>query len=193
MLQLNDTRSELRIKIIGLLIQMKGIKFVEVIKVTFEKMKDDKLETKTANFFSYPQTVIDPDDINDALDTTKQDITNRIDIWTSEGSGWLIKSVDNHYLNVAVYVPLEGSSYVKLPKELNNSSKGLINIKNDDNECFRWCHIRHLNPQDIHPERIKKSDRNMVETLDYTGVKFPVQRNQYNKIEKQKPNQDQCI
>ena len=185
-IQLNDTRSSMRIRIIGLLIQMRGIKFVETLKVTFEKMVDKKLITKTVYFNSYAQTIINTEEINETLDTAKQDILNRIDIWTSEGSGWTIKSVDNHYLNVSIYVPLEGSSYVKLPKELNNSSKGLINIQNkDDNECFRWCHIRHLNPQEKDAQRIKKSDREMVNTLDYSGIEFPVAVKHYNKIEVQ--------
>jgi len=50
---------------------------------------------------------------------------------------------------------MKGKSYIKLPPELQNSSKGLINIKNNDNECFRWCHIRHINPREVHSERIK--------------------------------------
>ena len=80
---------------------------------------------------------------------------------------------------------MKGSSYIKLPQELRNSAKGLINMKNEDNECFRWCHIRHLNPQDIHPERIKKSDKEYINKLDYSGIEFPVTIKQYNKIEKQ--------
>ena len=32
--------------------------------------------------------------------------------------------------------------------------KGLINLKNEDNECFRCCHIRHLNPGTNNPQRI---------------------------------------
>ena len=105
--------------------------------------------------------------------------------WISEGSGWTIESVDNHYLNIVQYQPMKGSSYIKLPQELRNSAKGLINMKNEDNECFRWCHIRHLNPQDIHPERIKKSDKEYINKLDYSGIEFPVTIKQYNKIEKQ--------
>ena len=30
-------------------------------------------------------------------------------------------------------------------------------MKNEDDECFRWCHIRYLNPQDKDPQRIKKT------------------------------------
>ena len=49
--------------------------------------------------------------------------------------------------------------------------KVLINIKNN-NKCLLWCYIRHLNPLKIHPERITKADKNMVNDLDYEGIKF---------------------
>ena len=63
---------------------------------------------------------------------------------------------------------------------------GLINPKNlDDNECFRWCHVRKLNLQKEHPERIKLSDKESIKKLDYSGVTFPVSYKDYNKIEKQ--------
>ena len=58
-------------------------------------------------------------------------------------------------------------------------------MKNEDNECFRWCHIRHLNPQDKDPQRIKKSDKLYVKNLDYSGNQFPVSKKQYHRIEKQ--------
>ena len=90
-----------------------------------------------------------------------------------------------HYLNIVAYKPFEGSSYLPLPKELQHHKNGLINIKNNDNECFRWCHNRHLNPQDKDPQRIKKTDRETVKKLDYTGITFPVQIKDIPKIEKQ--------
>jgi len=42
-----------------------------------------------------------------------------------------------------------------------------------------------LNPQDVHPDRIKKFDREFIKHLDYSNVEFPVKVNYYNKIEKQ--------
>ena len=62
---------------------------------------------------------------------------------------------------------------------------GLINPKNIDNECFRWCHNRHLNPRKKNPQRITQSDRESVKGLDYSGITFPVTINQINRIEKQ--------
>ena len=40
--------------------------------------------------------------------------------------------------------------------------KGLINIKNKDNESFKWCHIKFINPTNSHPERINKQDKKIA-------------------------------
>ena len=164
---------------------MKGLKFVETLKVTFRKPNNDEIVYKTAYFNSRAQTIINNTEIPEALQLTKQLILNMIAKWVSEGSGWTVESVDNHYLNVVQYKPLKGSSYINLPQELRHNKKGLINLKNKDNECFRWCHIRQLNPQDKNPQMIKKSDKKYIQDLDYTGIEFPVTTKQYNKIEKQ--------
>ena len=164
---------------------VKGFKYVETLKVTFEKISADVIVEKSAYFNSKAQTIINNTEINEALQMSKQNILNQISQWISEGSGWTVQSVDNHYLNIVIYKPMKGSSYIQLPSELRNSAKGLINMKNEDNECFRWCHIRHLNQQEKYPQRIKKVDKPYIEKLDYSGVEFPVNVKHYNKIEKQ--------
>ena len=68
-----------------------------------------------------------------------------------------------------MYNPLAGSSYIKLTKELNHPRKGLINIKNiDDNECFKWCLVRYLRSKNY------KADRDFAKKLDFKDIKFPV-------------------
>ena len=183
--QLQNTRKAVENHIISLIRSMKGLKFVETLKVTFKKTVNDKTVYKTAYFNSKPQIIINNTEIPESLQLSKQKILNMIAQWISEGSGWTIESVDNHYLNIVQYQPMKGSSYIKLPQELRHHRKGLINMKNDDNECFRWCHIRYLNPQDVHPERIKKIDKEYINQLDYSEIEFPVTTKKYNKIEKQ--------
>ena len=183
--QLQNTRKAIEYHIVSILPSMKGLKFVETLKVTFKKLANDEIVYKTAYFNSKAQTIINNIEIPEALQLSKQQILNMIAKWISEGSGWTIQFVDNHHLNIVQYQPMKGSSYIKLPQELRNSKKGLINMKNEDNECFRWCHIRLLNPQDKNPQRIKKSDKEYINKLDYSGIEFPVTTKQYNKIEKQ--------
>ena len=109
----------------------------------------------------------------------------RLDNWISERSGGVVEYVNSQYLNISTYAPLVGSSFIELPKELNNSKKGLINLRNKDNKCFLWCHVRHLNLVRDHSTRIRVEDKRIADTLDYSGVGFPVSAKNYGKIEDQ--------
>ena len=184
------TRPQTESHLEDLLKTMKGFKFIETLEVTFEKdtidLKTGKRVSiyKTAFFNGKAKTITKVDDIEPELNMSRQEILNVIDKWVSEGSGWDIDRIDSHYLNVTLYKPLNGSSYIELPTELRNPRKGLISIKNQDNECFRWCHIRMVNPTNKHPERVKKEDKEMIEKLDYSGIEFPISKKDYSKIEK---------
>ena len=175
----------------NLLKDMKGFKFIEMLEVTFEKDTIDSKTWKrvsiykTAFFNGKAKIITKVNDIEPELSMSRQEILNVIDKSVSEGSGWVIDRIDSHYINAATNKPLQGSSYIELPMELRNPKKGLINIKNKDDECFRWCHISHLNPQNEHPERIKKGDKKMINELNYDGIDFPLSQKHYNKVEKQ--------
>ena len=117
------------------------------------------------------------------MQTSNQEILNGIAVWLSEGFGCTVESIDDQYINIIKYKPLKGSSYIELPPELRSSAKGLINLQNKDNECFRWCHIRHSDPQQKDRQRIKKCDKEYIRKLDYINVSFPVTQKDYRKIE----------
>ena len=113
-------------------------------------------DIKTVYFDSGPITVINQRfNLNKAYEILK----HRLDIWSERGSGWIVDKIEDIKINIANYEPLAGSSYIPLPPELNNSMKGLTDLKNKDGECFKWCHIRFINPTNSHPERINKQDK----------------------------------
>ena len=124
----------------NLLKDMKGFKFIETLEVTFEKNTIDSKTGKrvsiykTAFFNGKAKIITKPNDIEPKLNISRQEILNVIDKWVSEGSGWVIDRIDSHYMNVTTYKPLNGSSYIELPTELRNPKKGLIKIKNEDDE-----------------------------------------------------------
>ena len=184
------TRPQTESRLEDLLKTMKGFKFIEALEVTFEK---DTIDSKTGKRVSIYKTaffngkakiVTKVDDLEPELNMSRQEILNMIDKWVSEGSGWVIDRIDSHHINVTLYKPLNGSSYIELPTELRNPKKGLIKIKNKDAECFRWCHIGHLNPQEKDPQRIKKEEKKMINELNYEGIESPVSQKHYNKVEK---------
>ena len=183
LVQLQKSRRAIEYLFKNLLVQTKGFKFVETLQVKFVKYSNDKKISKNGYFNSSADLIINETDIKLVIQASQQQILNKIAQWISEGSGWTIQSIENHYINIVNYNPLKGSSYIKLPQELKNRS--LINLQNKDNECFRWCHIRHLNPQEKDPQRIKKTDKTFISQIDYSSIEFPVTVKQINKIEKQ--------
>ena len=76
----------------------KGFKFVNTLKVTFVKRKDDGNIYKPAYFNGRAQIVINPNDFIPSLQLSQQQILNGIAVWLSEGSGWTIRSLDEHYI-----------------------------------------------------------------------------------------------
>ena len=153
---------------------MKGFKYQITVNALLSKYKGNGgKEFSPVYFNSAIKTVI-----NSKYNPDKSFQKNlyRIDNWINEGSGWIIESIEAGYVNISVYSPLSGSTYIELTNKLKHSMKSLINIKNNGNKCFLWCHIRHLSPLNINPERITKADNKMVNDLDYEGIIFPVQK-----------------
>ena len=193
------TRALVESHLESLLKDKKGFKFIKTLEVMFEKDTIDSKTGKcvsiykTAFFNGKAKTITKANDIEHELSMSRQEILNVIDKWVSEGSGQVIDRIDSHYINVTTFSPLHGSSYIALQKELRNLKKGLINIKNKDNECLRWCHIRHLNPQEKNPQRIKKEDKKMINELNYDRIDFPLSQNHYNKVEKQNNIRINCL
>ena len=60
--------------------------------------------------------------------------------------------------------------------------KGLINLKNKDHQCF-MCHVKFINPPNRNAERINKQDKKITTNLNYSDIVFPLDINDYKKIE----------
>ena len=115
-----------------------------------------EIEFSPVYFDSVTKTVINH---RFRLENYFQKILYMIDVWINKESGWIFESIESQYINISTYRTLSGSSYLNLPVELRNPKKLLIYIKNKDQKCFLWCHIRHINPSKEHPERIRKIDK----------------------------------
>ena len=100
------------------------------------------------------------------------------------GSNWIFESIDALELHTVKYKPLNGSSYIPLPKALA-SKKAIINMQNDDKECFKWCVTRALYPVSVHPERITKILRKQSEELNWSGIEFPLELQKIDRFERQ--------
>ena len=116
---------------------------------------------------------------NNMLDTIEEKIQK---LEYAEGTGWKLHSVINLEIHTVEWVPLRGSSYIELPKELKDK-KAIINMKNEDNRCFIWCVLRALYPVKRDKYRIDKTLKSKIETLNTTGIEYPVSLSDIKKFE----------
>ena len=103
------------------------------------------------------------------------------------GSGWKYEKVIKLVLHTTKWEPLYGGSYIPLDPYLANK-KALINMKNEDEECFKWCVLRALNPKDEHAERIDKYLKSKQDSINMKGIHYPVNLKAIDRFETQNPN-----
>ncbi|XP_065640508.1 uncharacterized protein LOC136073078 [Hydra vulgaris] len=119
--------------------------------------------------------------------TSSQYVTKLLSNFQQMGSSWRFVSVEKIDINIIEYKPIKGKSYIPLPKELE-TKKAIINMKNEDKECFKWCVARFFDIKDSHPERVDKDLKKQVEKLIWEKIEFPVSLQQITLFEKN--NQD---
>ena len=98
-----------------LLDEIKGFKYQITVKALLSKY--EKNETSTPVYFnSATKTVINFDKY--MLDKSFQKILYRIDNWVKEGSVLVIEFVNKEYVNISIFSPLSGSTYIEFPHRL---------------------------------------------------------------------------
>ena len=60
-------------------------------------------------------------------------------------------------------------------------------MKNEDQQCFKWCVMRTLNPVNKDPQRITKLLRKHSKILKWGDVKFPVKLRDIDKFKRLNP------
>ena len=87
-----------------------------------------------------------------------------------------LKRVEKLVITKSRLNELRGSSHISLPKKIKDR-KALINMKNKDNQCFKWAVMRALNPvtksESTNPERITKELKKQANELNWDGIEFP--------------------
>ena len=90
-------------------------------------------------------------------------------------------------LNVDKNIPLNGSSYIDLPKEIK-TKKAVINVQNKDNRCFEYAILSAQHHDKIKTDHSRSSKyKDYLGKLNFTGIEFPVSLKDIDKLEKQNP------
>ena len=138
----------------------------------------------TAYPYFHSQTIENLGGTNESeiFDSLIETIEERIQNFTNRGSNWVFEKVLSLDVQMTQFIPQRERSYISLPNVLKNK-KAVINMKNEDNECFKWCITRALFPVNKNAERIDKKFKENSKRLNWNGLKFPIDLKQINHFE----------
>ena len=133
----------------------------------------------------YPMTSTYPQQLREQLNAAMEAAEERMSSFMQAGSGWVLQENHAIALEMVDYQLIGGSSYIELPKDVY-VSKAVINVKNHDQECFKWSVLAALHPASKNVERVTKY-LEYKDELNFEGIDFPVTINQIGKFEKNNP------
>ena len=85
----------------------------------------------------------------------KETVLESLAKFQRQRNNWKFHSVLSLDLHTVKYEPLGSSFYIPLPAFLA-AKKAIINLKNEDDKCFKWAITRALNPVEKNSERIDR-------------------------------------
>ena len=169
----------------------KVLEFHQTVKVyvkleaLFLLTKVDRVIEDNKSFISPTFPIYQLSDIAKLYDTKILEIlTKNIEEFQETDSGWTLKEINFLTIHVHKYNPLRAGTYIELPNFIARK-QACINIKNNDNFCFKWSVICALMNQEMEEmqqvAKIKNAQRvqkyiNKEEyfKLDFNGISFPV-------------------
>ena len=124
-------------------------------------------------FRSFQESVYSSTNVNEIYEKMTTKILETFANYLKNGSGWVLERVIRLEINGSKLKPLRGSSHIPLPKKLRDS-KSLLNMKNTDDQCFKWAFTRAKHPAKRDGERVTKElRRNETEEYNWDGMEFP--------------------
>ena len=121
------------------------------------------------HFRSNTHSIISEEDTTTEYPVMKEKMLESLAKFQRNGSGWSLHSVEDLEIFITKYKPLNGKSHKPLPKVIANK-KAIINMENDDDQCFKWAVTRALNPIKRDAERVTKILEIQAEKYNWDGI-----------------------
>jgi len=174
--------------------QLGGVKFTLVLTAELEKLYasaqkgyDEKIIITMAHFRSDAMPILNQGNIMQNLSGAKAKIMKSLEQFTKEGSGWRLKRCIVLHLGIVQYRPFRGRSYIKTPSYIPPQT--VINVKNNDNRCFKWAVLSALYPVDYRQHLYRPASyMGHLGELNFTDVSFPVKVSDVTKFKRQNPD-----
>ena len=154
--------------------RLKSMKILIDVDVDFEHVENGDETTHTIRSRRY--NIFNEEDLKKSIDNMASDIELLIENKQFDKSGYKIKKIRKIKIHFDKYDPTRAGHYLELPKVIA-TKKACINIKNDDDYCFKYCvycRFYEIYKKD-HPQRMyhytKLAENDTF--IKWNGVGFP--------------------
>jgi hypothetical protein len=149
----------------------------------FVKLAGDE-KTKTSEFIQRCKTkiLLKTTNLDELYRKFSEEIVGKVSLFQERESGWSLYKILNLELSFCKYTPLRGSSYIELPRCIAKKH-AIINVVNNDNECFKWSVLAALHPPKMHPTRVS-AYKNFKDSLKFDNLNFPMKISDITAFEK---------
>lgn len=158
----------------------------EIVKNTDSEIDENAENEYTVMYIQTPNRVLDIS--RNIKRFYKRHISSRILEQISEkeaegGSGWTLYEIVSLTVNINKHQVFNGAKHMQLPNFIA-SKKAVINVKNTDNQCFKWAVLAALHPDVKKPNRVTNYIPFQNE-LSFRNITFPMTLNQLPTFEQQ--------
>ena len=174
-----------------------SVKVNSTFDALFSLVKSDEVLEENKSFNTKTFEIHQFSNLSNLFDENIRDkLLKIIEEFQERDSGWTLKEINYLNINIFKFNPLRAGSYIELPKTLQNK-KACINVKNEDQECFKWavlCGLYHdkFRDEDGKIPNVKNSDRVAKYrgfenecNLNFSGINFPTSPLEIEKFERQ--------
>ncbi|XP_033239472.1 uncharacterized protein [Drosophila pseudoobscura] len=124
--------------------EYRSIKYNLKVYGLYVKNTDDESLTETMKHFITPYNPIYENElIDDHLNDTIENLITLSSEFQEKDSGWAIKCFKYFELTMIKLEHIAANRFIQAPKKIK-SRNALINVKNDDDFCFKWCVLASL-------------------------------------------------
>ena len=130
------------------------VRMILTCEMTRKELFSESTQILNSHFNSETVENLEGTDESEVYGTFIQTIEERIQNFNQRGSNWRFQRVLSLDVHFTDFIPLRGYTFLPLPKIV--TKKAVINMKNDDDQCFKWSVVRAQNPVEKNSERITK-------------------------------------
>ncbi|XP_031777427.1 uncharacterized protein LOC107981297 [Nasonia vitripennis] len=179
----NDAQKLFKVKVEDCLKEYNAVKINSDFIAEFSMQKNGEETTDIKYFTSESVTAFMSTNLEEWFkDHIKEPILTQLEEFQEKDSGWTLTSIISLCINMKKYSPIKGSSFIPLPKFIEKK-KACVNIRNNDNQCFKYAILSALHPSETNPNRVNQY-RMYENELNFGDIEFPVKLKDVPKFEK---------